>query len=88
MAGSEWDGAIVQCLGGVVRYVCMPNHDTRLGGFKGKQLLRQALACLLELVCAVPVELWSEAWQQVGSHLARMLFLQQKLTCIASHRLL
>lgn len=65
-AGSEWDAAVVQCLGGVVRYVCMPNHDTRLGGFKGKQLLRQALACLLELVRAVPVVLWSEAWQQVG----------------------
>lgn len=69
VAGSEWDAAVVQCLSGVVRYVCMPNHDTRLGGFKGKQLLRQALACLLELVCAVPVELWSEAWQQVGRHL-------------------
>lgn len=66
LAGSEWDGAVVGCLGAVVRYVCMPNHDTRLGGFKGKQLLRQALACLLELVRAVPVRLWSEAWQQVG----------------------
>lgn len=63
--GSEWDGAVVGCLGGVVRYVCMPNHDTRLGGFKGKQLLRQALQCLLELVHAVPEDLWSEVWQQV-----------------------
>lgn len=69
MAGSEWDGAIVGCLAGVVRYVCMPNHDTRLGGFKGKQLLRQALACLLELVRAVPMDLWSEAWQQVGRNM-------------------
>ena len=66
-AGSEWDGAVVGCLGGVVRYVCMPNHDTRLGGFKGKHLLRVALGCLLELVRAVPVGLWSEAWQQVGT---------------------
>ncbi len=63
--GTEWDAAVVGCLGSIVRYVCMPNHDTRLGGFKGKQLLRQALACLKELVGAVPVDLWSEAWQQV-----------------------
>lgn len=66
VAGSEWDSAVVGCLGSVVRYVCMPNHDTRLGGFKGKQLLRQALACLKELVGAVPVDLWSQAWHQVG----------------------
>lgn len=66
VAGSEWDSAVVGCLGSVVRYVCMPNHDTRLGGFKGKQLLRQALACLKELVGAVPVDLWSSAWHQVG----------------------
>lgn len=73
LAGSEWDEAVVGCLGGVVRYVCMPNHDTRLGGFKGKQLLRQALACLLELVRAVPVGLWSDAWQQVGTLLHTQL---------------
>ncbi len=65
MPGSEWDSAVVGAIGGIVRHVCMPNHDTRLGGFKGKQLLRQALACLKEVVGAVPVELWSEAWQQV-----------------------
>ncbi|DBB03962.1 TPA: hypothetical protein ACH3X1_013032 [Trebouxia sp. C0004] len=64
--GSEWDSAVVAAIGGIVRHVCMPNHDTRLGGFKGKQLLRQALACLKEVVGALPVELWSEAWQQVG----------------------
>lgn len=63
--GSEWDSAVVCTIGAVVRHVCMPNHDTRLGGFRGKQLLRQALACLKEVVGAVPVELWSEAWQQV-----------------------
>ena len=40
----EWDSAVVGAIGGIVRHVCMPNHDTRLGGFKGKQLLRQALA--------------------------------------------
>ncbi|DBA67372.1 TPA: hypothetical protein ACH3X2_001663 [Trebouxia sp. C0005] len=64
--GSEWDSAVVCTIGAVVRHVCMPNHDTRLGGFRGKQLLRQALACLKEVVGAVPVELWSEAWQQTG----------------------
>ena len=85
VAGSEWDGAVVQCLSSVVRYVCMPNHDTRLGGFKGKQLLRQALACLLELVHAVPVVLWSEAWQQVGSQPpACRLTCSRLRTCVAS----
>lgn len=63
--GSLWDAALVGCLGSVIRHVCMPNHDTRLGGFKGKQLLRQALACLQQLVGALPVEVWSEAWHQV-----------------------
>ena len=67
--GSEWDGAVVGCLGGVVRHVCMPNHDTRLGGFKAKHLLRQALAFLKGLVAAVPVQLWSEAWHQVSFYL-------------------
>ena len=64
--GSEWDAPLLRCLGSVIRFVCMPNHDTRLGGFKGKQLLRQALVCLKGMVHALPPELWSEAWQQVS----------------------
>ena len=63
--GSMWDPAVLACLASVVRHVCMPNHDTRLGGMRGKQLLRQGLQCLQQLVVAVPVQLWSEEWQQV-----------------------
>ena len=84
LRGSEWDGAVVGCLGGVVRYVCMPNHDTRQGGFKGKQLLRQALHCLLKLVHAVPEDLWSAAWQQVGACcLLTLRACARSLSCIS-----
>lgn len=63
--GSLWDTSVVACLASVVRHVCMPNHDTRLGGLKGKEILRQALQCLQQLVAAVPLCLWSAEWQQV-----------------------
>ena len=65
-SGSAWDAPLLGCLGSVIRYVCMPKHDTRLGGFKGRQLLRQALTFLKGMVHALPPELWSEAWQQVS----------------------
>lgn len=63
--GSVWDSAVVACLASIVRHVCMPNHDTRLGGMRGKQLLRQALRSLQELVTAVPEHMWTQEWQQV-----------------------
>ena len=63
--GSVWDSAVVACLAGIVRHVCMPNHDTRLGGMRGKQLLRLALRSLQELVIVVPEHMWTEEWQQV-----------------------
>ena len=64
--GSIWDDTVIKCQASVVRHICMPNHDTRLGGTRGKQILRQALQCLHELVTALPVAMWSEAWQQVS----------------------
>lgn len=45
---------------------CMPKHDTRLGGFQDKQLLRAAMHCLHELTAVLPVLLWSEAWKEVS----------------------
>lgn len=71
--GSVWDPAALACLASVVRHVCMPNHDTRLGGMKGKQLLRKGLQCLQQLVAAVPVQLWSEEWQQVCANKLQFL---------------
>ncbi|KAK9824474.1 hypothetical protein WJX72_010621 [[Myrmecia] bisecta] len=64
--GSPWDSCLVGCLGGLIRHVCMPRHDTRLGGFREKALLREALHCLHQVTAAVPASCWAPAWQSVG----------------------
>ena len=63
--GTCWDAASVGCLGAVVRHVCMPKHDTRLGGFRDKALLKEGLHCLQQITAAVPDTLWCAAWAQV-----------------------
>ena len=64
-AGSPWDAAAAAALGPVVRHVCMPKHDTRLGGWRDKELLRTSLAFLLGLTAAVPNTLWCDVWRNV-----------------------
>ena len=64
-AGSPWDAAAAAALGPVVRHVCMPKHDTRLGGWRDKELLRTSLAFLLGLTAAVPTTLWCDVWRKV-----------------------
>jgi hypothetical protein len=65
VGGADVAAALIACLHPVIRHMCLPKHNTRVTGFAGKALLKEALSFLDRVTSATPTLNWSSAWQQV-----------------------